>query len=516
MSFLKSSTTNSPPIIGLDVVGHGITLMPDQAYELKEVLFKTMPGNRIFYSTATGKTYSVPDKYQVTENPSVPASQGLDEIIVEDSWERFEKHFHIDAHMVASHNVLSVDVKTSQIKQLHSAEDSFYALRSFFIPLWTLYIPDVTAFSFDKVCKLNIPTPFQPKYRKEYEKFFERYGTHYIKRAWIGGKMILVFTIAKSTQMTKQDIRKGLHACYALTSNHPDNHIKENLAKLQRNSNSIVLGQGGEPTILGVQGLLEQARYQEWMATIKKTPKVVEFEAVGIWNFITDNQKAKALLDAYKAATIFIPFSAIFSYDGKRVYFFRGQECTCYHIETCQTGESKLITEMWPSLSEIRGFETVEAILKGTFIKTSDGKSLNNKLFLFKGNQCVCLDLETKQIDEGYPKPIAEQWPGVTFERVDAILNADSESVYFFMGNQYIRYNLLNDKADSGYPILIKERWDGITFDHIDAIIVWKNGKTYFFSDNEYICYDIVKYRVNEGYPKRLVGHYIEEWNIFD
>jgi hypothetical protein len=386
-------------------------------------------------------------------------------------------------------------------------------VRSSFIPFWTVYIPDVTEFSDKKAFTLKIPTPFQPRYRREYEKFFDLYGTHYIKRAWIGGKLMLAFSIAKSTQLTKQEIRKALNTCYALASENPD--IRESLEKLQLHSECMMLGQGGEPTKLGALSSLDKAHYNEWLTTVSENPKVVEFDAVGIWTLISDENKAKALLDAYKAATIFTPFSAIFSHNNQ-VYFIRGNECICYNVETRKTGEPKLLNEKWPSLLEFNGFETVDAVLKGTHIRSCEGTRLTNKLFFFKGNRCLRLDIETKQIDEGYPKPTAEQWPGVTFERIDATLSADSESLYFFMGDQYIRYNLIENKAEPGYPKPIRERWGGITFDRIDAAIAWTNGNAYFFRGEKYTCYDTVKYRVREGYPKILVGNYIEDWNLFD
>jgi len=506
--FSSSEKTDAPPpIIGLDVVGRGIRFTPYQPYELKEVLFKRTHLNHIFHAVEEGKIYSVPDGYEVDEISPMSANQALSQIIIDESWDSFKKRFNIDPHITASHQVVNVEVKTGELKQLRSDEEAYYAARHFFMAFWTLSLSDVTRFSDKNVFALKIPTPYQYKNRKEYEKFFERYGTHYIKRAWIGGKLVLAFSVAKSTQLTKQDIRKGLNTCYTTQ--------KESLEQLQKDSECLILGQGGDPTKLAALSSLDEAPYNEWLATIKEMPKVVEFEAVGIWTLLSDNNKAKALLDAYKAATTFTPLSAIINYDD-RVYFLRGHECICYNTETRKTGEPKLITDMWPSLLEIKGFEMVEAVLKGTYIKSCEGIYLRHQLFLFKGNQCVRLNIESKQIDEGYPKPIAKQWPGVTFERIDATLSTDSESLYFFMGEQYIRYNLIENQVDPGYPKPIKERWAGITFDRIDAIMIWKDGMADFFKGDEYIRYNTVKYCAEEGYPKMLVGNYIEDWNLFD
>ncbi len=200
----------------------------------------------------------------------------------------------------------------------------------------------------------------------------------------------------------------------------------------------------------------------------------------------------------------------------KRCFFIKGKECTCYNIEKRQTGEAKPLIELWPALLEIPEFEAVDAIIKGTQMKSSDGEDFSNKLFLFKGSKCLCLDIETNKIDEGYPKPIAEEWPGVTFERIDAILPVDSETIYFFMEKQYIRYNPVKHKADSGYPQQTSARWEGITFDKIDAAFLRKDGIAYFFRRDEYIPYDTVKHRTEWNSQKFLVGNYIEDWNLFD
>jgi len=497
-----------PPIIGLEVVGRGINLRPRQSYELKEVIFERYyDGN--FQSIETGKTYSVPDGYAVNESPAAPGDQALGQIVIEKSWENFEAHFQVDSQVAAGQNAFSVDVQTGQINKLRSENASHYAVRTSFIPFWTFYIPDETGLfgkqKLKKALKL-LPTPFHPKHRRKYEKFFERYGTHYIRRAWVGGKAMLIFTIAKSAQMEETEIRQGINASYALASGNLDEKLKQEKEKLQSSSECTVLGQGGEQSKLGALSSLDIESYNTWLGTIKNNPKVIEFEAVGIWTLIDDKEKADALSEAFKAATTFTPLSAIICfYDVREVYFLRGRKCTCYNIETGETDEPKLITNLWVSLSNIKGFESVDATL---FL------SEKNQLFFFKRNHYICLDSETNQLDVG-PRPIAEGWPGVKFDRIDATLRTDRESVYFFMGDQYIRYNLPENRVDSGYPKLISEGWDGITFDRIDAAIAWEDGKAYFFKGNEYICYNMVEYRTEPGYPKVIASAYIEDWKLF-
>ena len=498
-----------PPIIGLDMVGRGIRLKYHQVYELKEVLLKRTKHNQVFHAIETGQNYLVPaDGYAVDASHPLPTDQHR--IIIEDSWEEFDKHFKIDSNEATSHHVFSVEVRMGQTKQLHSEEDSYYVAKTSFIPFWTLYLPNVTILS--EQLNLNLPLPFQYKHRNEYERFFERYGTHYIKRAWIGGKAMLAFAIAK-TAITKLELRKVLNACYTKKIDTLDANVKEILEKLHQESECVVLGQGGNPVKLGALRSLKESSYNDWLEALKENPKVVEFEVAGIWTLTSDEGKAKALLEAYKAITTFVHLSAVLRFDEQQVLFIRGKEYTCYNTERRKTGEAKSIIELWPALLEIPGFDVVDT---ATQMKSSDGKYLSNKLFLCKGAQCVCLDIETNQVEDGYPKPIAEEWPGVTLERIDAILPVDLETIYFFMEKQYIRYNPVKLQVDPGYPQQISARWNGITFDKIDAAFLREDGRAYFFRRDEYILYDTVKHCTEWVYPKFLVGNYIEDWNLFD
>jgi hypothetical protein len=513
----QSIETNEklPPIIGLEVVGRGIRLRPHQPYELKKVLFKRTLSDKTFQACETGKTYSVPDNYEINESPPMPANQAIGQIIIEESWEHFDKRLSIDANVAASHSVFSIDINAGQAKQLRSEEESFYAIRTSFIPFWTLYLPDVMSFSEKMPFNINIPRTFDHEHRREYERFFECYGTHYIKRAWIGGKAMLTFTIAKSTQMSKQDIRQSINTSYAGLVGGTALNVQESQQKLQYNSECTVLGQGGDQLKLGALSSFDKKHYDEWLNTVKENPQVIALEAAGIWTLIPDQAQADALLQAYKTATTFTPISTIVTVD-QNVYFLRGSKYTCYDIDHAKTHKPKKISLLWPELSEGLGFDQVDAALEGTHTQSFVGEALNRKLYFFKGNQYIRFDIASNTVDQGYPKRIAEGWPGVTFEHIDAALNAGPDSIYFFMGKQYIRYNPKKNQADLGYPQFIKARWAGLTFDRIDAAIAWGNGKAYFFRGDEHIRYDMVDYRADPGYPKAIVGSYVEDWKFFD
>jgi hypothetical protein len=78
------------------------------------------------------------------------------------------------------------------------------------------------------------------------------------------------------------------------------------------------------------------------------------------------------------------------------------------------------------ALSEC-GFDRTDAAFVGHGLHSSSGEDLSRKLFLFQGSNYVRMDVDRQSIDAGYPKPIAEGWPGVTFEHIDAGVNVCSE-----------------------------------------------------------------------------------------
>jgi hypothetical protein len=510
---MAEPNSDLPLIPGLDMVGRGIYLRPQQPFELKGVLFR-QDEHAVYPSKETGQTYRVPVGYEVNDNPPMPAAQALNQMRIEESWERFEKSTSLDVTAAVGNGPFSVDVNASQTGQLRSEEDAYYALRNSFIPLWSVYIPDDRGFVDDDF-DVDIPAPYDPAQRRAYERFFDRFGTHYIKRVWVGGKATLAFTVAKSKDMSKEDIKAGIKASFVGTgsgaANASSNTAKE---KLQNNSECTVFGKGGDELKLATLSSLDEARYNEWLATIKDNPQVIEFDAAGIWTLVDDDGKAQALRQAYIEATVFTPLRVVFNLDS-RVHVFRGKNCFSYNPDSGETSAARPVKEKWPMLAEV-GFEQVDAAFLGKYLVSAKGEDLSRKLYFFNRDRYIRVDVDAMAIDEGYPKTIAEGWPGVPFERIDAALNVSPEALYFFLGNQYVRFNMLKNQAEAGYPEATSKRWAGLNFDRIDAAVYWGNAKVFFFRGNQHIRYDMVTYRADPGYPKFIFGNYVEDWKFFD
>lgn len=525
-----------PDIPGLDMVGRGVYIRQQQPYELKNLLFPQTLKQQVFCSRDTGENYAYPNGYEVNDSPPMPAAQALNQVMIEESWERFEKQTSLDVGMTTGNAPFSLDINASQTGQVRVEEEAYYAMRNSFIPFWTVYLPDAKQAS-GNIDASTLPTRFSHNDRKIYEHFFERYGTHYIKRVWVGGKATLVFTVAKSSNMTKDDIKAGIAATQAgIASTHANTELQSCKQRLQNHSECTVFGKGGNELKLAALCSLDEQRYNEWVASIESNPQVIEFDACGIWTLIDDPEKAVALQQAYTEAAVFTPLNAVFALD-HHMHFFRGFHYFSYNLEPhttprpdadiptaskteqaeppCKISPIALIRVAWPMLKAV-SFEHVDAAFVGRYLTSSADEDLSRKLYFFNRDKYLRLDVDQGQIDPGYPKAIVEGWPGVTFDRVDAVLNVAPDALYFFCGNQYIRFNNLNNRADEGYPQPLSTRWAGVTFDRIDAAVYWGNAKVYFFRGNQYIRYDTVNYRADPGYPKRIIGNYVEDWQFFD
>jgi hypothetical protein len=187
-----------------------------------------------------------------------------------------------------------------------------------------------------------------------------------------------------------------------------------------------------------------------------------------------------------------------------KAYILSGTEYVRYDIQKDQvdTGYPKPIAGNWPGLWTPAGAGIVWP---------------NGKAYFLRGTEYVRYDIQKDQVDSGYPRPIAGNWPGLSLKRVDAGLVWPNSKAYFFglVGNgfgkfgniAYIRYDIGQDRQDAGYPQPIAVNWHGLP-SVINAATVWPNGKAYFFFGRQYARYDIQKDRVDDGYPAPIAGNW--------
>jgi MAC/Perforin domain len=542
------------PIPGATLVGHGIYLRPRQPYQLKASLFEFVEKNSaIFTSREIGETYTVPEQFMVNDSPPVPADQSLGETVIEESWDRFGSELKLNVSATVGNGVFSIDPSAFRAADLHSKEDSYYALRSTFIPLWNLSmidVPDVP--ELEREVDALPHDPLEPSNRAAYARIFEKYGSHFVKSVWVGGKASLVFVVAKSSRVTKEEIRAGIQASFSIMKSSASSEQVTVSDKFKSSSSCKVFGSGGERIKLAKLSSLEATAYDAWIESIKGNPQAIQLGLVGIWTLVKNPAKAEVLKTAYIQETDFKPLTAIIpvtmtfevaSPAESRLYFVKEDDVFEYRLRQssgqCRTRRNPEFIE--GLRQRLQASPTLAKFCRPDAAMSLGGfpGPLNDALYLFKHRECLRLDVQALAIADGYPKQIEEEWSGVEFDRIDAVLAIAPDSVYFFRGPNYIRVDYTRVDNDKGEPSvgsgdvvtsvgsgdfitsvgsrdLIKKRWDGVTFDRLDTAVYWGNSKVYLFFGDQYNRNDMAVYKADPGYPRFIESNYVEDWELFD
>ena len=148
---------------------------------------------------------------------------------------------------------------------------------------------------------------------------------------------------------------------------------------------------------------------------------------------------------------------SVVNWGNGKAYFFKGNQYIRYDIAAnkADAGYPLPIKNNWPGLEAFA--DGIDAAVNWD----------NGKAYLFKGNQYIRFDIAADRADPGYPYTINNRtWPGLDafFGGIDAAVNWRNGKVYLFKGNQYIRFDIAADRADPGYPKPIIDNWPGLTF----------------------------------------------------
>ena len=538
-----SDSTSAPEIPGSEFLGRGIYLSPRQPYELKDFLLMrgTRKSRLLNINADTERAYSIPGDCEVNHSPPLPAGTFIGQTIIEASWSRFSQELTLNANAAVSDQGLSIDSTSFHGSNLQSEDDSYYAMRRSFIPFYSVYLPRVDQSVVvedvaNELKKKPIKVPFDPARRSDYAKIFDRFGTHYVKSAWIGGKASLIFVVNMSSGLRKEEIKSGIEVTFAGNKTGDTTSSVELQERVRTNSSCTVFGSGGDATALAKLTTLSPTDYDAWVDTVRKNPEVIEFGVAGIWTLLTDHGEAQALKQAYLWESKFSPINCIIPYK-RWLVITKGNEAFDYArqqdpAEMPHTGTRSRLYELYRSirtdkaeplprltlLNYLPGLERYPDFQQphAAFALAGVGKDRDWKLYLFNWRECLRIDVNTRAVDDGYPRGLSEEWPDVDFDRIDAAVTIGPDKAYFFRGAVYIRLDRRDGAWRLGTRDLIKKRWPGVLFDKIDTAAYWGSNKIYFFSEDQYIRYDFGSHRTDPGYPRSLSSNYLEDWELFD
>jgi hypothetical protein len=128
---------------------------------------------------------------------------------------------------------------------------------------------------------------------------------------------------------------------------------------------------------------------------------------------------------------------------------------------------------------------------------------LNGKVYFFKGDSYLRFDIAADRVEQD-PKPILGNWPGWPASWASGIQGGFvwGQVAYFFRGSEYLRYDIAADRVSDGYPRKIADYWPGWPADWqdgVDGCVGWTGGRVYFFKGPNYIRYDLNQDKVTRG-----------------
>jgi len=186
-------------------------------------------------------------------------------------------------------------------------------------------------------------------------------------------------------------------------------------------------------------------------------------------------------------------------WDNGKAYFFKAAEFFQYDIASgkIDQGYPRRIVPDWPGLWD----DGVDAAM-----------AWNGKVYFFHGSQFVRYDIATRQLDQGYPMEISDQngWPGVWGDGIDAAITLDNVTAIFFKGTEHINYDLTSGQVEGPPASNASMPW--LWSSEVDTAVAWNNGKAYFFKGDEYIILDIATLIPDDQAPLKIATSWPALW----
>ena len=126
-------------------------------------------------------------------------------------------------------------------------------------------------------------------------------------------------------------------------------------------------------------------------------------------------------------------------------------------------------------------------------------------LYAFAGDQVWRYSNGGRAPDDGFPRPIAAEFPGAFARNLDAAFLHPDGMLHLFRGDHYIRYDVEGRRPQLGYPRPYAADWPGVFPRRIDAALTWAPDIVYLFSGDLYTSFSPKRAQTRPGFPK-LIG----------
>lgn len=174
----------------------------------------------------------------------------------------------------------------------------------------------------------------------------------------------------------------------------------------------------------------------------------------------------------------------------KKVYFFADARYWRYDID------ANRVEDAWPkdTATEWRRWPTHWSPAPGPNPADTVGAALNarnGKAYFFFGRDYYRFDIAIERMHHG-PLKVSDYWPGVGADlSINAAVNLGNDVVCLFHGSTCTRFHLKDNHNLEGYPKRIADDWPGMPDAPVNAALNYGNGSVYFFASNQYTRFDL-------------------------
>jgi len=135
----------------------------------------------------------------------------------------------------------------------------------------------------------------------------------------------------------------------------------------------------------------------------------------------------------------------------------------------------------------------------------------NWRTYIFKGSSYYRLGSDSRPVvDEGYPQPIAEGWPGVP-DDIDAAFTDRNMTTYFFKGELTYKYDDEEERVADGYPKRISDEFGDFkklaSPGHFDAVF------HYYMDDAVYFYKGLYYWKMDRYNGNAILGPFIIKYD---
>lgn len=262
----------------------------------------TGPARAGSWRSPDGRMHSVPKGVMIS--PEGSSGESLAEVF--ESRRDVESKFAASAKVSGGYGLFRASFAASYaVDQSRTSEYSF-ATKRYANTLWSLGL-DTGALDLKNHvgCEMRRAVEALPKSfcgtdpREPWDAFFRDFGTHYIAGCAVGGTCELTVAVTKTTQMTSEKIAGQVDIEYGAFFKGEGSAALEKLDKAYAASHRHWETLRGGDTSLAGQLQTDAAALTRWSESVKTAPVPRDFVLRGIWELISDPERAKACEEAF-------------------------------------------------------------------------------------------------------------------------------------------------------------------------------------------------------------------------